>query len=82
MSRYDAYVLRFWRSNGVDGLQWRCQMVHLGHGDAVEFADLEALLRHVRSIAGEPAWQAGPATQAGGACDDGEAEEERQAGQE
>ena len=53
MSRYDAYILRFWRSSGTDGPQWTCKLVHLGEGETAQFDDLEALLEHIRTIVGE-----------------------------
>ena len=52
MTRYDAYVLRFWRSTGKEGPQWKGRLEHLGHSESAQFDDLEALLRHIRSIAG------------------------------
>jgi len=51
MTRYDAYVLRFWRSTGKDGLQWRGKLAHVGRGDSVQFSDVEALLQHIRHVA-------------------------------
>ena len=53
MSRYDAYILRFWRSNGRDGPQWKCQIDHLGHDESAEFDKLDALMRHIQNLAGD-----------------------------
>jgi len=52
MTRYDAYVLRLWRSTGKDGPQWRGRLDHLGHGDSVQFSDLDALLQFLGNVAG------------------------------
>ncbi len=52
MTRYDAYVLRFWQSTGKDGPQWKGRIEHLGRGESVQFDNLEALLHHIRTIAG------------------------------
>jgi hypothetical protein len=52
MTRYDAYVLRFWRSTGMEGPQWKGKLEHLGQGESAQFDDLEALLRYIRAIAG------------------------------
>jgi hypothetical protein len=52
MASYDAYVLRFWRSAGKDGPQWKAGVEHLGQGESARFDDLEALLRYIRDVAG------------------------------
>ncbi len=53
MTRYDAYVLRLWRSTGKEGPQWRGRLDRLGQGDSVQFSDIEALLRYIRHVAGQ-----------------------------
>jgi hypothetical protein len=52
MTRYDAYILRFWRSTGTDGPQWTVKVEHLGHEETREFHDLQALLQYVCDVSG------------------------------
>ena len=47
MARYDAFLLRVWRSEGKDCDQWACRMEHLPDGLSQRFADLDALLAHL-----------------------------------
>lgn len=52
MPEYDAYLLRLWRSTGSTGRQFAGRIEHLGKGEITQFTDLEALLQHIRRVAG------------------------------
>jgi len=52
MARYDSFLLRIWRSGGERGPQWAIRLENVQHGDQTHFASLDALLAHLRAIAG------------------------------
>lgn len=52
MAQYDAFVLRIWRSIGEQGQQWAGRLEHLQVADSLQFSNLDALLEHLRAIAG------------------------------
>lgn len=52
MAQYDAFVLRIWRSIGEQGQQWAGRLEHLQLADSLQFSNLDALLEHLRAIAG------------------------------
>ena len=52
MAQYDAFVLRIWRSIGEQGQQWAGRLEHLQLADSLQFSNLDALLAHLRAIAG------------------------------
>ncbi|MDB5075561.1 MAG: hypothetical protein JWO42_1740 [Chloroflexi bacterium] len=52
MARYDAYLLRIWRSGDEEHGQWALRLQHLPDGTSVRFSSLESLLAHLRSTLG------------------------------
>ena len=50
MPRYDAYVLRVWRSRGGDELGWSGRLEHMPDGQGRRFNSIEALLAHLRQV--------------------------------
>lgn len=47
MARYDAFVLRIWRSGAGDDAQWAGRVEHLPDGAALRFGSLPALLAYL-----------------------------------
>jgi hypothetical protein len=70
MGRYDAFMLRIWRSTAVGGRQWTARLEHLPDGQRLRFTDPEALLAHLEAIMREVDHPAATADQ-GGKEDDG-----------
>jgi hypothetical protein len=65
MSRYDAYLLRVWRSDHGDEARWAGRLEHLPDGAYQRFVTLEELLIALRQLlAGERAAAAGAVTPA------------------
>lgn len=64
MARYDSFVLRIWRSSGPQGPQWSARLEHVQQAGLLQFRSLEALLAHLRTVAGplraEPSGQDDP----------------------
>ena len=52
MPAHETYLLHVYRSRAVSGWQWAARLEHLPSGESWRFTDLEALLAHLRSIAG------------------------------
>lgn len=50
MARYDAFLLRIWRSTRDDGCQWRCRIEHLPRGEQQQFTELGALLGYLQTL--------------------------------
>jgi hypothetical protein len=54
MARYDAFVLRVWRSGTGDDEQWAGRLEHLPDGITCRFGSLAALLTYLGAeLAGE-----------------------------
>jgi len=51
MPACDTYLLRIYRSRTVGGWQWRARLEHLTGGEHARFADPEALLAYLGTIA-------------------------------
>ncbi len=50
MARYDAFLLRIWRSGmGMEDGQWSARLEHLPDGHSVRFRDLDLLLAYLRA---------------------------------
>jgi hypothetical protein len=50
MARYDAFLLRIWRSEaGAEVTQWAIRLAHLPDGAGLRFGDLDALFEHLRT---------------------------------
>lgn len=50
VARYDAFLLRIWRSGtGMGDGQWSARLEHLPDGQGLRFRDLELLLAHLRA---------------------------------
>ena len=49
MARYDAFVLRVWRSGTGEEGQWAGRLEHLPDGTTLRFSSLAALLAHLCS---------------------------------
>ncbi|HWE61835.1 MAG TPA: hypothetical protein VHB98_08995 [Chloroflexota bacterium] len=49
MARYDAFVLRVWRSETGDEGQWAGRLEHLPDGAALRFGSLTELLAYLYS---------------------------------
>jgi hypothetical protein len=47
MARYDAFILRIWRSGTGDEGQWAGRLEHLPDGEALRFSSLAALLAYL-----------------------------------
>ena len=47
MARYDAFVLRIWRSGAGDEAQWAGRVEHLPDGGSLRFSSLAALLAYL-----------------------------------
>jgi hypothetical protein len=47
MARYDAFVLRIWRSGSGDAAQWAGRVEHLPDGVTLRFSSLPALLAYL-----------------------------------
>lgn len=52
MAHYDTFIVRVWRSIGTDGPQWRARLEHVQQPGTMQFGSLEALLEHLRAVAG------------------------------
>ena len=52
MPAHDTYLLHIYRSRAVSGWQWAARLESLPGGESWRFNDPEALLAHLRSIAG------------------------------
>ena len=52
MARYDTFIVRVWRSVGVDGPQWSGRIEHVQQADTHQFGTVQALLDHLRTVAG------------------------------
>ena len=51
MARYDAFLLRIWRSGDAsEERQWAIRLEHLPDGQGVRLRDLEALLAYLRGV--------------------------------
>ena len=63
MARYDAFVLRVWRSGTGDEEQWAGRLEHLPDGTTCRFGSLDALLAYLGTeLSGERAMQLGSPT--------------------
>ena len=73
MAHYDSYLLRIWRSAGDLGPQWAIRLEHMQQGEQHNFSSLEALLSHLRAVAGPlegtQAGTAGDVTSGAEPCD-------------
>ncbi len=49
MPQYQSYLLRVWRSSRPNGWQWAARLEGLQDGEHLRFADLDALLAHLRA---------------------------------
>ena len=47
MARYDAFVLRVWRSGTGDQGQWAGKLEHLPDGAVLRFSSVESLLAYL-----------------------------------
>jgi hypothetical protein len=45
---YQAYLLKLWQVETADGPAWRASLEEIGDGQRKRFADIEALLQHLR----------------------------------
>ena len=52
MPQYNSFLLRIWRSVGVDGPQWTGRLEHLQQAETLHFSNLDALLAHLRVVGG------------------------------
>jgi hypothetical protein len=60
MARYDAFVLRIWRSGTGDEEQWAGRLEHLPDGTTFRFGSLAALLAYLGAeLAGESSTRRG-----------------------
>ena len=70
MARYDAFVLRVWRSGTGDEEQWAGRLEHLPDGTTFRFGSLDALLAYLGTeLSSERAMRHG--SPAGDPCLDG-----------
>jgi hypothetical protein len=53
MPRYDAYVVRIWRSTTSAGRQWAARVQHLPGGEIWRFSDPGAFLGYMASAAAD-----------------------------
>jgi len=49
VAQYQSYLLRVWRSSRPNGWQWAARLEGLQDGEHLRFADLDALLAHLRA---------------------------------
>ncbi len=63
MAHYQSFLLRVWRSSRTNGRQWSARLEGLQDGELLRFADLDALLAHLRALldADTPSGGSGPA---------------------
>lgn len=61
MARYDTFIVRVWRSIGTDGPQWSARIEHVQRADSRQFGTVQALLDHLRAVAGPLPAQGGQA---------------------
>ena len=47
MARYDAFLLRIWRSGDEENGRWALRLEHLPEGQTLRFTTIEALLAHL-----------------------------------
>ena len=52
MAQYDTFIVRVWRSVGTAGPQWRARIEHVQQADTRQFGTVQALLDHLRAVAG------------------------------
>ena len=50
MPCYDAYLVRIWRGESEDGVQWAGRLEHLPDGRRRHFGTLEELLAELRQL--------------------------------
>lgn len=60
MARYDAFILRVWRSGTADDRQWSGRVEHLPQGKILRFSSVAALLAY---LAAELAIECDPAAE-------------------
>jgi hypothetical protein len=54
MARYDAFVLRVWRSGTGKQVQWAGRLEHLPDGATLRFSSLSTLLAHLAAELAHP----------------------------
>jgi len=59
MADYRSFMLRVWRSSRPNGRQWSARLEGLQDGQRLRFADLDALLAHLRALL-DPEASSGP----------------------
>ena len=50
MADYCSFLLRVWHSSRANGRQWSARLEGLQDGQHLRFADLDALLAHLRAL--------------------------------
>jgi hypothetical protein len=50
MPRYEAFLLRIWRSEGGMGEHWALRLEHLPSGQSLRFHTLESLLAYLNGL--------------------------------
>jgi hypothetical protein len=59
VARYQSFLLRVWRSSRTNGRQWSARLERLQDGERLQFANLDALLAHLRTLL-DPEAPSGP----------------------
>jgi len=59
VAHYRSFMLRVWRSSRANGWQWSARLEGLQDGERLRFANLDALLAHLRVLL-DPAAPSGP----------------------
>lgn len=55
MPRYDAYIVRIWRSIGMEGQQWTGRVEHIHDKDYQQFSSIDELFGYLRTRVGPEA---------------------------